>query len=803
MSAQPTITPPDMVNLEIDGKPTLARKGSMIIQAADAMGIVIPRFCYHRKLPVAANCRMCMVEVEMGGRLVPKGLVACATPVTEGMKVLTRSKLALEYQRDVMEFLLINHPLDCPVCDQGGECELQDLSLGFGRSVSRFTEPKRAVADENIGPLVQTFMTRCIHCTRCIRVLNEVAGSPEFGAMGRTEDMVVGTYIGKNIDSELSGNIIDVCPVGALTDKVFQFRARAWDLTAKPSIGYHDALGSNLWLHTRRGEVLRTVPRDNESINECWLSDRDRYSHQGLYADDRLHAPQVKRDGQWQVTTWEDALSVAGAALKQVPGSELGILVHPATSNEEGDLLMRLARGLGSAHVDHRLRQLDFADHPMAKPFEVSVSDIQRVQTALLVGTDLRHELPLVNHRLNEAVKQGNKDQIVYPAHELLDRSLPAERRANGPLRGARVYAVNPAHFDFNYELAGEAIEPPQRLVDAMLALAKAAVLAGAIAPEALADAVAAGSCDESDSDVITALKAGLAVVIFGEAAVTHPQASWLRAIAHFIAEVTGAGYNEIPVGANAVGLAQLGVLPGNGGLDAQSMLAQPRKGYLLYGVEPPYDFADGSTTMQALREADLVVAFSAYASATLRELADVILPIALLPEIDATLVNVDGVAQQVTAGARAPGEARAGWKVLRALGGAMQLAGFDFDDLAGLRQDVVERAQVPRPGLALRPTSDMLTRLATWPIYRMDAVLRRATALNAHPLNRAPAVRLNAAEATRQGVAHGGLVLIGETLLPVLVDAAVPDGSVWIEAAQDLTATLPPYGAAITLRKA
>ncbi|MEO6801582.1 MAG: NADH-quinone oxidoreductase subunit NuoG [Rhodanobacter sp.] len=774
MSAQPTTTSPDLVSIEIDGKPTQARKGAMIIEAADAVGVVIPRFCYHRKLAIAANCRMCMVEVEMGGRPVLKGLPACATPVTDGMKVQTRSKLALQYQRDVLEFLLINHPLDCPVCDQGGECELQDLSLGFGRSVSRFTERKRVVADENIGPLVKTYMTRCIHCTRCIRVLNEVAGSPEFGAMGRTEDMVVGTYIGKNIDSELSGNIIDVCPVGALTDKVFQFKARAWELIAKPSIGYHDALGSNLWLHTRRGEVLRTVPRDNEAVNECWLSDRDRYSHQGMYADDRLHAPQVKRDGQWQTASWDEALAFAAEALKNAPGSDLGVLLHPATSNEEGDLLMRMARGLGSAHIDHRVRQLDFADLAVANPFDLPVSAIESVKAALLVGTDLRHEQPLLNHRLNEAVKKG-----------------------------ARVYAVNPAHFNFNYPLAGEAIAAPQRLVDAMLSLASAAVASGAVAPPALAAAIAGAPSDEGDRDAIAGLKADPAMVILGEAAVTHPQASWLRALARFIAEATGAGYNEVPVGANAIGLARLGVLPGNGGLDAQTMLAQPRKSYLLYGVEPPHDFADGSATLKALRAADQVVAFSAYGGAALREVADVILPIALLPEIDATLVNVDGLAQCVAAGARAPGEAKAGWKVLRALGGIMQLAGFDFDDMAGLREGIVERSVTRGQGLAPRPQAASLTRLATWPIYRVDAVLRRATALNAHPLNRAPAARLNENEAIRLGLGDGDQVQIGEALLALRVDAAVPDGTAWIEAAHDITATLPPYGATITLSKA
>jgi len=775
MSAQPVNNAaPDLLNIEVDGKPTQIRKGAMIIEAADALGVAIPRFCYHRKLPIAANCRMCLVDVEMGGKLMPKPQPACATPVAEGMKVTTRSDKALKFQRDVMEFLLINHPLDCPICDQGGECELQDVALGYGRSVSRYNERKRVIADENIGPLVATEMTRCIQCTRCVRFTSEIAGTYELGGMGRGENLQIGTYIGKTISTELSGNIVDVCPVGALTNKPFQFQARAWELIAKPSIGYHDALGSNLWLHTRRGEVLRTVPRDNEAINECWLSDRDRYSYQGLHAADRIGAPEVKRNGQWQVTTWDDALQFAGEALKQAPGSELGLLVHPATSNEEADLLMRLARGLGSAHIDHRLRQLDFADNAVAQPFALPVAEVAQVKAALLVGSDLRHEMPLLNHRLHQAVKKG-----------------------------AKVYTVNPAHFDFNYKLAGEAIVSPQALVDALLALAKAAVATGASAPAALADAINGAQSDEGDNDAIAALKSGNAVVILGEAAITHPQASWLRSMARFIAQVTGAAYNELPVGANAVGLATLGVVPGNGGLDAHAMLAQSRKAYVLYGVEPPHDFADGAAALKALRAADKVVAFSAYASAALREVADVILPIGLLPEIDATLVNVDGLAQGTTAGAKLPGQARPGWKVLRALGSAMQLAGFEFDDLAGLRDGISKHAVPLRNGLAVRASAGGLTRLATWPIYRSDAVLRRATALNAHPLNRAPAVRLNADEAKRLDLSENGEVRIDDVLLPLVIDRSVPDGTAWIEAAQDLTAALPPYGAAINLSKA
>jgi NADH-quinone oxidoreductase subunit G len=775
MSAQPANnTPPDLLNVEIDGKPTQIRKGAMIIEAADAIGVAIPRFCYHRKLPIAANCRMCLVEVEMGGKPMPKPQPACATPVAEGMRVTTRSAGALKFQRDVMEFLLINHPLDCPICDQGGECELQDVALGYGRSVSRYTERKRTIADENLGPLVATEMTRCIQCTRCVRFTSEIAGTYELGGMSRGDNLQIGTYIGKALETELSGNVIDVCPVGALTNKPFQFKARAWELVAKPSIGYHDALGSNLWLHTRRGEVLRTVPRDNESINECWLSDRDRYSHQGMYAADRITAPQVKRNGQWQATTWEDALGVAGEAITKAAGNELGFLVHPSTTNEEGDLLVRLARGLGSAHIDHRLRQLDFADNATAQAFSLPVAELDKAKAVLLVGSDLRHEMPLLNHRVHQAVKKG-----------------------------AKVYAVNPARFDFNYVLAGEEIVAPQAMVDALLALAKAAVEAGASAPTALASAIDGAQADAGDRDAIAALKVGNAAVILGDAAVTHPQASWLRAISRFIAQAVGAGYDELPVGANALGLARVGVVPGNGGLDAQAMLAQPRKAYVLYGVELPHDVADGAAAMKALTGAESVVAFSAYASPALRDLADVILPIALLPEIDGTLVNVDGLAQSVVQGARAPGDARPGWKVLRALGGALKLAGFEFDDIAGLRDGIADRALAVREGLAPRIAPSGLSRLATWPIYRSDAVVRRASALHAHPLNRAPAVRVSAAEAQRLGLAEGAPVQVGGVTLPLAIDIAVPDGAAWIEAAHDLTATLPPYGAAITLSKA
>src|SRR5512142_1209106 len=548
MSAQPTPpAAPDLVNIEIDGKPMQVPKNSMIIAAADKAGIVIPRFCYHEKLPIAANCRMCMVETEMGGKPVPKPQPACATPVMEGMKVFTQSQRALSAQRNVMEFLLINHPLDCPICDQGGECELQDLSMGYGRSVSRFAERKRVVPDEDLGPLVATEMTRCIQCTRCVRFMTEVAGSPELGGLGRGENLEIGTYIGKSIDSELGGNIIDVCPVGALTNKVFRFKARPWELIAREAIAYHDALGSNLWLHTRRGEVLRTVPRDNEAINECWLSDRDRYSHQGLYANDRATEPMIKVGGEWRTASWDEALARAAQILQDNGADELGILVHPSTSNEEGALLARLADALGTGNIDHRIAQQDLSDGAVAEPFARPLAVLAHAAALIIIGSNLRFELPLLYARVRKAFQAG-----------------------------AKFHIVSPVDFDFTFEIASKQIVSPSRMAEAI-----AKVELGAAAS---------------------------AVVLLGAVAELGAHASAIRRAATAFASTANAALCRIPQGANAVGLANAGVLPSS--RDAGAMLRDGRSAYLLYGIEPGLDFADQASALQALGSAQ-VVAFS------------------------------------------------------------------------------------------------------------------------------------------------------------------------------------------------
>ncbi|MEA9675807.1 NADH-quinone oxidoreductase subunit NuoG [Xanthomonas campestris pv. raphani] len=734
MSAQsvnPNV-PPDHVTVEIDGQSLVVPKGSMIIQAADKAGIPIPRFCYHEKLPIAANCRMCLVDVEKS----PKPSPACATPVMDGMKVTTRSEKALKYQRSVMEFLLINHPLDCPICDQGGECELQDVSLGYGRSVSRFNERKRVVPDEDIGPLVATEMTRCIQCTRCVRFTADIAGTYELGGMYRGENLQIGTYDGKPLTTEISGNVIDVCPVGALTNKVFQFRARPWELMARESLGYHDAMGSNLFLHVRRGEVLRTVPRENEAVNECWLSDRDRYSHQGLYAEDRAVKPLKKVNGEWTEVSWAEGLAAATQILRDNAGDQLGVLVHPATSNEEGALLARLAEGLGSGNLDHRLLNRDFSDAAVAEAFATPLAEIEQADVVVLFGTNVRHELPLLHARLRKASIQ-NRTQI---------------------------HSVNPVDFDFAFTQASRTVVSPTQL-------------AGALDDVTLRDAVKGAS---------------RAVIVVGALAENHPQAATLRAAARAFAAATGASLCRIPQGANALGLVSQGVLPT--ARTVAGMFAEPRQAYVVYGIEPGLDFADAAAARSALAGAK-VVAFSQFACASTRDVADVILPIGALPEIDASLTNLDGRVQTARAAGRLPVEAREGWRVLRALGGELGLAGFEFIDLVGLRAGMQQRSVTAATSAQPAAASEGLEVAATAAIYRTDAVVRRAAALQSHPLNIAPCVAMHPEQAAQLQVAAGQVVKVGtdagRATLPVVLDKRVAPGTVWIESGHGATAPL------------
>jgi len=706
----------------------------------------------------------------------------------------------------VMEFLLINHPLDCPICDQGGECELQDVSMGYGRSVSRFVERKRVVPDEDLGPLIETEMTRCIQCTRCVRFMTEVAGSPELGGMGRGEHLEIGTYIGKTIDSELGGNIIDVCPVGALTNKVFRFKARAWELIARESIGYHDALGSNLWLHTRRGEVLRSVPRDNEAINECWLSDRDRYSHQGLYAEDRATKPMIRKNGELVEVSWEAAIAFVADGLKK-HGADVGALVAPFVSNEEGHLLAQIVRGLGSDNIDHRLRVADFADGgPTGATFEVPIAQIEKAGAVLLVGSNPRHDAPLLGHRIRKAWK-----------------------------RGAKVFAVNVLDYDFNFDfhLGGKAIVLPSQLAGELAALVAAARESGASVPANLASVVDAAKPTDAHRATVKALReAHGSLLVFGNDAVHHAQASLLRALAKSLAQATDSAFNELADGANAVGLARVGAQPRTNGRNGAALLAQPTKAFITYHAGSQ-DTSSPATYDAVRSNAAFGVYIGAFACAGVKRTAHAVLPIGLPPEIDGTYVNIDGVVQTVAAGAKLPGQARPGWKVLRALGAALGVTGFGFTEFnevskaasnalsllppgeGGRRPDEgsasVQRYEISR---TLTPTPlpageglKSFERISTVPIYRSDAVLRRSPALQAHPLTGVCSIGLHPEDAIALGLGNGAKAKVsggaGEVTLPVVVTRAVPRGGAWIEKTWSETRSLPGNGGAVTVARA
>ncbi|GMU42328.1 MAG: NADH-quinone oxidoreductase subunit G [Xanthomonadales bacterium PRO6] len=792
MSAQPSgQAAPDHVNIEIDGTPLQAPKGSMIISAADKAGIPIPRFCYHEKLAIAANCRMCLVDVEKA----PKPMPACATPVMEGMKVYTRSKRALDSQRNVMEFLLVNHPLDCPICDQGGECELQDLAMGYGRSVSRFSERKRVVADEDLGPLVATEMTRCIHCTRCVRFMDDIAGTTELGGMFRGEHTEIGSYIGRSLKSELSGNIIDLCPVGALTNKVFRFRARPWELIARESIGYHDALGSNLYLHLRRGEVLRTVPRDHEDINENWLSDRDRYSHQGLTHTDRLSAPRIRRDGVWVDASWEEALKVAADGLRALVSRHgadaLVALVGPGASAEEMYLLQALARGLGSANVEHRLQQLDFSDDataPIAPGFAAPLAGYSQTPAALLIGAHPRHDAPLLGHRIRRAWKHG-----------------------------AQIHAINPLGFEHHFGLGQNLVgNPEQQLADLAAVAAALATLRGTAYPAEIQQWSLRSSRQMEAGWIAQTLheRAG-ARVLFGDHAVRHPAASALRRIARFIAVTCGASFDEMPQGANGAAAWRVGCVPhrGPGGASVRPGTALPQalsgaRGLLLHAAEIE-DCADGSAAAAALQKAEFVLAFAAYTSPALAAHAQVLLPIGLAPEIDGSYVNVDGRVQTLAAAAKSPGDARPGWRVLRALGAALNLPGFEFVDFAALHAVIaplLSGGEVVAGAAAASPSplaeGEGLIVQQYRPIYRVDAVLRRSPALQSTVIGEDGSLRLHPEDALALGIGQGGEVSWGGRRYSCTASAEVPRGVCRVATGFAANVALPVTGQRIVLEQ-
>jgi len=715
-----------MVQIVINGQTLDAEQGSMIIEAADRAGVRIPRFCYHKKLSIAANCRMCLVEVENVRKPVP----ACATPVTEGMKVLTRSKMALESQKAVMEFLLINHPLDCPICDQGGECELQDVSMGYGGDISRFNEGKRVIAKKDFGPLIETDLTRCIQCTRCVRFGEEIAGVREIGMLGRGEHVEIAASIEKSIESELSGNVIDVCPVGALTSKPFRFSARAWELRQYPAIAPHDCVGSNIYVHTQRNQIKRVVPRENEAVNEVWISDRDRFSYEGLRAQDRATMPMIKQNGVWREVDWNVALSVVNDKLQRLPKNQMGALCSSSATLEEMYLLQKWLRGLGVTNIDHRMKQRDFSEQSSEGLFvglSFPLADIEAMDAILLVGSHLRKEQPLLAHRVRKA-----------------------------HLNGGQVFVVNPRAYEFNFTVAQQ---KTASLLEGLAGIAKACADLSSDLSAELKQYVANVKSNDIDASIAAQLLKGeKKAILLGALAAQHPNRYDLQRLCHIISQATGAKIGWLTEGANAAGAWLTGVVPHRGalgsslfdyglkdvGLNAQAMLDAKLQAYVLFNLEPDFDCLDNEQALHAMKQAECVIALSPYASESLKAYADVILPIATFAETAGTFVNVEGRWQSFKGVVEPFEQARPAWKVLRVLGNLAGLAQFDYVSCEEIRQEVEQLWQAAvstfnaqdirwSTPLASSPECDQVE-LKETPIYSVDMITRRATALQQTP---------------------------------------------------------------------
>ncbi len=691
-----------MVEIELDGQKVEVAEGSMVMHAAEKAGTYIPHFCYHKKLSIAANCRMCLVDVEKA----PKPMPACATPVTNGMIVRTHSDKAVKAQKSVMEFLLINHPLDCPICDQGGECQLQDLAVGYGGSASRYEEEKRVVLHKDVGPLISMEeMSRCIHCTRCVRFGQEVAGVMELGMIHRGEHSEITTVLGDTVDSEVSGNMIDLCPVGALTSKPFRYSARTWELSRRKSVSPHDSTGANLVVQVKNNQVLRVLPLENDAVNECWLADRDRFSYEALNGPDRLTAPMIKQGGQWITVDWQTALEYVAKGLRGVKAdhgaNSIGALVSPHSSVEELYLAGALVRALGSQNIDYRLRHAEFPAPEGVRWLGTSIASLSELQRALVVGSNLRKEHPLFALRVRAATRKG-----------------------------AQVSVIHDADDDWAMTMAAKAVVPASDWAQA---------LAGVAAAIATEKGVAAPVAAQADATAVAIAKSLLSgerkAILLGNAAAHHAKASALLALANWIASQTGATVGYLTEAANTVGAQLAGALPGAGGLNAGQMLAGGLKALILLNTEPAFDAARPAAP---IGQGGMVVTLSPFKCNT--DISDVLLPIAPFTETPGTFVNAEGRVQSFHAVVKPLAETRPAWKVLRVLGNTLGLPGFEFessqDVLAAARgaqdvgTDLVQGTVLSNATSAAIDLTPAAGRPAAAGIYQLDGLVRRAPSL-------------------------------------------------------------------------
>ena len=769
-----------MINIEIDGKQIQAENGSTVIEAAHSAGITIPHFCYHKKLSIAANCRMCLVQVEKA----PKPLPACATPVTEGMKVFTHSESAVKAQKGVMEFLLVNHPLDCPICDQGGECMLQDMSVGYGGGHSRYHEEKRMVLAKDLGPLVSAEeMSRCINCTRCVRFGQEIAGQMELGQAFRSEHAEIMSFVSGSVDSELSGNMIDLCPVGALTSKPFRYKARSWELSRRRSVSAHDSLGSGLAVQTKDNRVLRVLPIENEDINECWLSDKDRFAYEGLNASDRLTKPMIKQDGKWQEVEWQVALEYAANGLRHIvngAGAEqIGALATANSTLEELYLLQKLMRGIGSQNVDFRLRQSDFSSDGKqqgAPWLGMSLTDIGKADRFLIVGSFLRKDHPLLAAHIRQAVRKGAQASIVHAADD-----------------------------DLLMRVAHKAIVAPDALVETLTQISKALA----------AEKQGSQSSNGEAAAIAKSLLGGEhPVVLLGNFAQQHPQAAQLQALAQQIAALSKGRFGFLGEAANSVGGYLVQATPGTKGMNAASMLAAPRKAYVLLNVEPELDCADPQHALAAMQAADLVIAMSAYKHHA-TEYADVLFPISPFTETSGTFISCEGRVQSFKGAVKPLGETRPAWKVLRVLGNLLKVEGFDQDTSEAVRDeslkgvDVTTRLNNTIGGVEAKaaPATSGLQRVSDVPIYATDAIVRRCAPLQDTVDAAMPQAWLHSEELKKLGIQAGAVVKVsqgqGSVKLIAAADDKLPKGVARVAAGYAVTAALGAMFGTITVERA
>ena len=776
-----------MVEIEIDGKKVEVQEGSMVMDAANRLGTYIPHFCYHKKLSIAANCRMCLVEVEKA----PKPLPACATPVTAGMIVRTHSEKAVKAQKDVMQFLLINHPLDCPICDQGGECQLQDLAVGYGPSSSRYEEEKRVVHAKDAGPLISMKeMSRCIHCTRCVRFGQEIAGVMEFGMLNRGEHSEITTFVNKTVDSELSGNMIDLCPVGALTSKPFRYSARTWELSRRKSVSPHDSLGANLVVQVKGAQVMRILPLENDAINECWLSDRDRFAYEGLNSADRLTSPMIKQDGQWQTTDWQTALEYVAHGLRNVRHEHsvdsIAALATPYSTLEELSLLQKMIRGLGSENVDFRLRQSDtVADRSFTPWLGMSIDAFSHLKRVFVIGSFLRKDHPLLAAKLRTAVRRGAQVSLLHATDD--DLLMPIANK------------LIAAPSDWLALLGEVAVAVAQsKQIDAPAALAQ-------LQPSATAKQIAAGL-----------LSGEPRAIVLGNAAAQHPQSSQLHALAQWIATNSNAHFGYLTEAANTVGGYLAKALPANRNL-AVAQFTQAKKAYVLLNVEPELDCANPQLARSALDKAEMVVVMSPYRHGM--DYADVLLPIAPYSETSGTFENAEGRAQGFNGTVKPLGDTRPAWKVLRVLGNLLGLDNFAYESSEDIRNEVLgvktldgldlsqrlsNNADIP---LHTPQTSTEIQRVADVPIYFSDAIARRSESLQQTVDAQAPKVKLSANLAQSLGVSAGSLVRVtqgtGSVTLPCAIESGLPNNVVRLAAAHTTTAALGSMFGSIKVEKA